>query len=53
MHDYIAETLGLYTEKRTATKLLDYFTNTMECTNDTPTALFMNDVYTFEQNTVY
>jgi hypothetical protein len=53
VHYYIAETLGLYTEKRTATKLLDYFTNTMECTNDTPTALFMNDVYTFEQNTVY
>ena len=54
VHDTIAETLGVYTEKKSATKLLDYFINMQGCINDSPpTTLFMDDVYKFEQELVY
>ena len=53
VQEYIAETLGIYTEKKSATKLLDYFSDMQECTKDSPTSLFMNDVYKFEQEMLY
>ena len=53
LHEYIAETLGIYTEKKTSIKLLDYFSDMQDCTKDSPATLFMNDVYKFEQQMVY
>jgi hypothetical protein len=53
VHEYIAETLGIYTEKKTSIKLLDYFSDMQDCTKDSPATLFMNDVYKFEQRIMY
>ena len=53
VQEYIAETLGIYTEKQTSTQLSDYFSNIQDCTIDSPTYLFMNDVYKFKQQLVY
>ena len=53
VHEYIAETLGIYTEKKTSITLLDYFSDMKDCTKDSPATLFMNDVYKFEQQMVY
>ena len=53
VHEDIAETLGIYTEKQTSTKLLDYFSDMKDCTKDSPADSFMNDVYKFEQQMVY
>ena len=53
VQEYIAETLGIYTEKQTSTQLSDYFSNIQDCTIDSPTYLFINDVYKFKQQLVY
>ena len=53
IHEYIAETLGIYTEKQKSSQLLDYFNNIKDCTKDSPTYMFMNDVYKFKQQLVY
>ena len=53
IHEYIAETLGIYTEKRKSSQLLDYFKNIQDCTKDSPAYMFMNDVYKFKQQLVY
>ena len=53
IHEYIAETLGIYTEKRKSSQLLNYFNNIQDCTKDSPTYMFMNDVYKFKQQLVY
>ena len=53
IHEYIAETLGIYTEKRKSSQLLDYFNNIQDCTKDSPAYMFMNDVYKFKQQLVY
>ena len=53
IHEYIAETLGIYTEKQKSSQLLDYFNHIQDCTKDSPTYMFMNDVYKFKQQLVY
>ena len=53
VHEYIAETLGIYSKKETSTQLLDYFSNMEDCRNHSPAKLFMNDVYKFKQQMVY
>ena len=53
IHEYIAETLGIYTEKLKSSQLLDYFNNIQDCTKDSPAFMFMNDVYKFKQQLVY
>ena len=53
IHEYIAETLGIYTEKLKSSQLLDYFNNIQDCTKDSPAYMFMNDVYKFKQQLVY
>ena len=53
IHEYIAETLGIYTEKQKSSQLLDYFNHIQDCTKDLPTYMFMNDVYKFKQQLVY
>ena len=53
IHEYIAETLGIYTEKQKSSQLLDYFNNIQDCTKDSPAYMFMNDVYKFQQQLVY
>ena len=53
INQYIAETLGINKEKKTATKLLDYFTFVEDCAKDSPANLFINDVYKFEYEMVY
>jgi len=53
INQYIAETLGINKEKKTATKLLDYFTYVEDCVKDSPANLFINDVYKFEYEMVY
>ena len=53
INQYIAETLGINKEKKTATKLLDYFTFVEDCAQDSPANLFINDVYKFEYEMVY
>ena len=53
IHEYIAETLGIYTEKQKSSQLLDYFNNIQDCTKDSPAFMFMNDVYKFKQQLVY
>ena len=53
LHEYIAETLGIYTEKQKSSQLLDYFNHIQDCTKDSPTYMFMNDVYKFKQQLVY
>ena len=53
IHEYIAETLGIYTEKQKSSQLLDYFNNIQDCTKDSPAYMFMNDVYKFKQQLVY
>ena len=53
IHEYIAETLGIYTEKRKSSQLLNYFNNIQDCTKDSPAYMFMNDVYKFKQQLVY
>ena len=50
---YIAETLGIYTEKIKSSQLLDYFNHIQECTKDSSIYMFMNDVYKFKQQLVY
>ena len=42
VHEDIAETLGIYTEKQTSTKLLDYFSDMKYCTKGSPADSFMN-----------
>ena len=44
VHELIAETLGIYTEKQTSTKLLDYSSDMKDCTKDSPADSFMNVV---------
>ena len=53
IHEYIAESLGIYTEKQKSSQLLDYFNNIQDCTKDSPAYMFMNDVYKFKQQLVY
>ncbi len=53
INQYIAETLGINKEKKTATKLLDYFTFVEDCAQDSPANLFINDVYKFKYEMVY
>ena len=53
IHEYIAETLGIYTEKQTSSQLLDYFSNIQDCTKDSPAYMFMNEIYKFKQQLVY
>ena len=53
VHESIAKILGIHTEKKTATKLLDYVSNVQDCTKNSPAYLFLNDVYKFEQEMVY
>ena len=53
IHEYIAETFGIYTEKQKSSQLLDYFNHIQDCTKDSPTYMFMNDVYKFKQQLVY
>ena len=53
VQEYIAETLGIYTEKQTSTQLLDYSSNIQDCTKDSPSYLFMKDVYKVQQQLVY
>ena len=53
IHEYIAETLGIFAEKRKSSQLLDYFNNIKDCTKDSPTYMFMNDVYKLKQQLVY
>lgn len=53
IHESIAKILGIQKEKKTATKLLDYFSNVQDCTKNSPAYLFLNDVYKFEQEITY
>ena len=53
IHEYMAETLGIYTEKQKSSQLLDYFNNIQDCTKDSPAYMFMNDVYKCKQQLVY
>ena len=53
IHEYIAETLGIFAEKRKSSQLLNYFNNIQDCTKDSPAYMFMNDVYKFKQQLVY
>ena len=53
VHECIAKILGIHIKKKTATKLLDYFSNVQDCTKKSPAYLFNNDIYKFEQYMVY
>ena len=53
VHESIAKILGIHKEKKTASKLLNYFNNVQDCTKNSLAYLFLNDVYKFEQEMVY